>query len=394
MPHKRSIDHRPKVVSLFSGAGGLDIGLAAAGMDIAFESDVDSCSCQTLESNGRIASENGLPGFGSTKVVCGDVRELTGTDILNQVGAERFEIDVLAGGPPCQAFSVFGRRGGTSDQRGTLVFEYARILQELAPKVFVFENVYGLLSVENGEVFQAIKAQLASPGDGLEYVVQVARLNARDYGVPQSRDRVIVVGIRSDISDDRELTFAPPPIAVDPESGDENAIRWRTVRDAFRTLPSPGSRRGESVANHRTRKHGPVVTDRYSRLRFGERDSKTRINRLDPNKPSFTIVVGSDAGGGKGHVHPTAPREVSPRESARLQTFPDWWTFDGGVRDEIRQVGNAVPPLLGYAIGRELCSKVFKRSPDRFADAISVMHQDHLFGLEEANSVDQQLTAS
>jgi len=125
---------------------------------------------------------------------------------------------------------------------------------------------------------------------------------------------------------------------------------------ALRGLPPAGS---SKLANHTGRVHGKAVIDRYDKLEFGERDSKTRVNRLNPDKPSFTIVVGSDKGGGKGHVHPFEPREVTPRESARLQSFPDYWEFTGTSRHPIRQVGNAVPPVFAAAIGAHLLKEVF-----------------------------------
>jgi len=132
----------------------------------------------------------------------------------------------------------------------------------------------------------------------------------------------------------------------------------RTAGDALRGLPEPPQR---GIPNHTGRVHGEDVVNRYKKLKFGERDPKTRINRLNPEKPSFTIVVGSDKGGGKGHVHPYSPREVTPRESARMQSFPDYWEFTGTSRHPIRQVGNAVPPLFAGALGLHLLKEVFGR---------------------------------
>jgi DNA (cytosine-5)-methyltransferase 1 len=111
--------------------------------------------------------------------------------------------------------------------------------------------------------------------------------------------------------------------------------------------------------NHVGREHSDRIVERYSSLKFGERDPKTRINKLDPKRPSYTIIVGSDKGGGKGHVHPFSPREVTPRESARLQTFPDWWEFYGKGRHVIRQVGNAVPPLFAAQLAAHIKQEMF-----------------------------------
>jgi DNA (cytosine-5)-methyltransferase 1 len=125
--------------------------------------------------------------------------------------------------------------------------------------------------------------------------------------------------------------------------------------------------------------HSERIVDRYRNLAFGERDSKTRINKLNPEQPSFAIIVGSDKGGGKGHVHPFEPREVSPRESARIQTFPDWWAFSGTSRHPIRQVGNAVPPLLAACIGREIVEKLLGGESPEFSEIVASLGQSHLF---------------
>ena len=149
-----------------------------------------------------------------------------------------------------------------------------------------------------------------------------------------------------------------------------------TVRQAFRNLPDPLP---GAMPNHVGRVHGKAVTERYNALKFGERDSKTRINRLNPDKPSFTIVVGSDKGGGKGHVHPFSPREVTPRESARIQTFPDYWVFSGTSRHPIRQVGNAIPPVFAAVIGANLLREVFgvKDAPN-YTEIIKRLGLDYL----------------
>lgn len=367
-------------VSLFSGGGGLDLGLAAAGFDILFENDIDQQSCITLESNGQIAKQHGLSGFENTIVIPEDIRNLSGQTILSQVKLSRGSIDVLAGGPPCQAFSVFGKRLGTEDQRGQLSFEYRRVLGELAPKVFLFENVTGLLTVEKGETYKRLIQELSTPASDVSYQIFPNRVNARDYCVPQSRDRVIIVGIRGDIALENNISsFTIPPTSTG--SNNEDLPAWRTVENALYGLPEliPNGATIKSVPNHHGRRHSQRIIDRYSSLLPGERDPKTRINRLDLTKPSFTIVVGSDHGGGKGHVHPTQPREVTPRESARIQSFPDWWRFTGSVRDEIRQVGNAVPALLGFSIGNAIRTQIFKRKGVPMQTAISSLGQEHLF---------------
>lgn len=371
---------KPTVISLFSGGGGLDLGLAAAGFSIRFENDIDKASCDTLTQNGIIAAQHGLSGLEHAQVLNADICSLSGNEILNLAKLTKGDVDVLAGGPPCQAFSVFGKRLGTNDKRGQLSFEYKRILSEISPRVFVFENVAGLLTIDGGKTYRRLLDELSNPSDGLRYKIFANRLNAADYGVPQNRDRVIIIGVRTDFySAHPNIDIAFHPLCAQTDDG--SLFKTRTVRDAFRGLPAldVNDNRETGVPNHRGRNHSQRIVDRYAQLSPGERDPKTRINRLYLDQPSFTIIVGSDHGGGKGHVHPTVPREVTPRESARIQTFPDWWGFTGCGRDAIRQVGNAVPCLLGFAIGQTLRSQVFGIESIPFNDALKALGQTHLF---------------
>ncbi len=365
---EKKAEMAPKVLSFFSGGGGLDLGFAACGFNMLFETDIDPFSCKTLAENCDVAVEHGLDGFRNASVLQADAFSLHGDKILKKLALEPSDVDVLIGGPPCQAFSVFGKRKGTADRRGQLSFEYIRLLSELKPKVFVFENVYGILTVQNGEVFSNLLEELAQDFSGTTYSLFWQRVNAKDFGVPQHRDRVIVVGVRNDVDCDTDALKIIPLEGMEPQE--------RTVRDAFRNLPSPGR---SKIANHTGRRHSQRIIDRYRALRPGERDPKTRINKLNLALPSFTIIVGSDHGGGKGHVHPVEPREVTPRESARVQTFPDWWTFAGTGRHCIRQVGNAVPPLLGAAIADMVRSQIFRQERTPMKTVLHRLSQEHLF---------------
>lgn len=370
-----------KCISLFSGAGGLDLGLEAAGFETVFASDIDHHSCESLKDNKENARRIGRPFLSNATIVKDDITKLSGSDILDTTGLKVGDLDLLAGGPPCQAFSVFGKRKGRDDPRGQLVYHYLRILRELQPKAFVFENVYGLLTVEKGEVFKDLQAALSNPGIGLSYKLSVHRLNSVNYGVPQFRDRIFIVGSRdgSDVPH-IEALFA------NPDEMDPHKLVWRTVEDGLRGLPPLGS---PTSHNHTSRNHSQRIIDRYAAMKFGERDSFTRINKLNPSRPSYTIIVGSDAGGGKGHVHPYHPREVSPRESARMQCFPDWWKLSGKGRHPIRQVGNAVPSLLGYFVGRQIIKDIFGIQPRSVVSAIDLLSQEHLFSATELALLDK-----
>lgn len=370
---RRTAD-RPELpmVSLFSGGGGLDLGLEASGFCTVFATDIDPHSCTTLEW-GRAASSNRFrPFLRHAFVHRDDVASPGLTDLVfSKTRLKQGQIALLAGGPPCQAFSVFGRRRGRSDPRGQLVFHYLRMLKELQPRAFVFENVYGLLTIESGKIFRELCGKLARPGQGLSYQISVFREDAVNYAVPQFRDRVFIIGHLGNHSMNpfRRVTSERPTLF-----GEQ--YRWRTVRDALSGLPPIGA---PYPANHIGREHSSRIITRYSRLAPGERDSRTRINKLDLGRPSFTIIVGSDKGGGKGHVHPVEPREVTPRESARLQTFPDWWAFSGTSRHPIRQVGNAVPPLLAAAVGNEIREQIFSAGRELFENTLQALGQEHLF---------------
>jgi DNA (cytosine-5)-methyltransferase 1 len=361
-----------RMISLFSGAGGMDLGLEAVGFSSLFVSDIDEHSCRTLEAGKRRAEELKKPFLRGALIQRADVRQLSGKDLLNKIGLKAGDVDLLSGGPPCQAFSVFGKRRGSLDPRGQLLAEYLRLITEVRPRAFVFENVYGLLSIEGGSVFEKLCKTLENPAHGLKYTLSVFRLNAVDFGVPQYRDRVFVIGHLGGAT----IPSIPPICVPEPVLPGIGMHSYRKVKQALKGLPPMAS---PYPANHIGRDHSKRIITRYGGMSAGERDAHTRINKLDLERPSFTIIVGSDKGGGKGHIHPTEPREVTPRESARIQTFPDWWSFSGTSRHPIRQVGNAVPPLLAAAVGNEIRHHFFGKPRIPFRAILRLLDQQHLF---------------
>jgi DNA (cytosine-5)-methyltransferase 1 len=375
---KRAIRPELPMVSLFSGAGGLDLGLEAAGFSTVLATDIDEHSCATLNWGKAASADKPVPFLRHAQIIREDIAAEGMADlILRKTGCKRGEIALLAGGPPCQAFSVFGQRRGRSDPRSQLAFHYLHLLAAIRPKAFVFENVYGLLTIESGKIFNELCERLALPGKGIRYQLSVFREDAVNFGVPQFRDRVFIIG-------DRDGCTMRPFQRITGEGKPslfECVLPWRTVRDAFRGLPPIGS---SYPANHVGRVHSDRIKRRYASLRAGERDHHTRINKLDLNRPSFTIIVGSDRGGGKGHIHPTEAREVTPRESARIQTFPDWWAFSGTSRHPIRQVGNAVPPIFAAAIGNEIRAQIFSAGRESFERIVDALGQEHLFSQRES----------
>lgn len=332
-------------ISLFSGAGGLDLGIEAAGFVTRLCTDIDDFSCKTLNLNKSRQHGSFLQ---QATIAQRNIKEYSTEEILKDAGLTKEQVDLVYGGPPCQAFSVFGKRQGINDPRGTLLWDYIRAIREIQPRSFIFENVAGILTVDDGRVFDMLKAALETNESGERiYNLSYALFNTAAYGIPQYRQRVIIYGVRCH----EAIPIPAETHYTQPDAPVPGLLPPVTVATAFRDLPDAPS---DVLANHVGRAHGPAVIERYNNMAYGERDSKTRINRLDPNKPSYTIVVGSDKGGGKGHVHPFLPREVTPRESARIQTFPDFWEFTGTSRHPIRQVGNAVPPLFAGVIASNL----------------------------------------
>ena len=335
-----------KTISLFAGGGGLDLGFSAAGFEIVYSTDIDPYSCETLRLN------QGRKHYYPTHLVeVADVKDIKVDDILKKIKSKKEEINFVLGGPPCQAFSVFGKRKGLEDPRGNLVYEYARIIQELKPEGFLFENVSGLKTIHDGDLYKNLLEVLSFDG---EYTVSAHEYDVASHGIPQFRSRVIIIGSKNGVEVSKmPITHGPAEIT------NNNILPYKTVQQVLEGMPTPEE---NVLHNHTGRDHSQRIIDRYRGLEFGERDPLTRINKLHPARPSYTIIVGSDKGGGKGHVHPYSPREVTPRESARLQTFPDWWEFSSSGRHVIRQVGNAVPPLFAGLLAEHIKREIFNRN--------------------------------
>lgn len=337
-----NIDFKYNCVSLFSGGGGLDLGLAWAGFKSKVLCEIEKPLCETLEIN-----------FPDSLILDSDVTNVGKVDILKGL-QEGESVDLVAGGSPCQSFSILGQRGSLTDPRGQLVYEYIRIVKELKPKVFLFENVPGILTINKGkdwkELLQFFKEETG-------YNVHYKVLNSADYGVPQQRKRVIVLGFRNDVILTPSLNIFPKPIhaqldaspSLNLEENNEsnNKLKnWYPSKYALENL--------EQAKNHRKRVHGDRVRNRYLSVPQGSRDSIDRTDRIDAEKPSGTVLVGSKAGGGRPFIHPYEPRHITIREAARLQSFPDSFEFFSSETWQYRAVGNAVPPLLAKAIGESI----------------------------------------
>lgn len=358
-------------VSLFTGAGGMDLGFEVAGFSTRCCVEQDSHCCITLRANRASGVETGFHSFLKEAVVIeDDIRYVNGLRILSSTELKQGEIGLVHGGPPCQAFSVFGRRKGLDDERGTLLWEFVKIIADLKPKSFVLENVSGLKTYEKSTVLNQLCEQLSLEG---KYQLSVHDYDLAEFGIPQFRRRIFLIG---------SIEGKTVPLMT-PTHGDFSKNLPCGILKPYRTAGEVLAGLGEpeviNLPNHKGRVHSQTIQERYASLKFGQRDPKTRINKLDPNRPSFTIVVGSDAGGGKGHIHPYTPREVTPRESARMQTFPDFWAFSGTSRHPIRQVGNAVPPLFAALLAAHIRKHLFDASTTlAYEEAVRYLGLDYL----------------
>lgn len=298
-----------KVASLFSGVGGLDLGFINAGHEIVWANDFFLDAVDTYKKN-----------IGN-HIVFGDISKIQIKDIPNH--------DVLIGGFPCQGFSVANTKRVVGDTRNKLYQEFLRVLTGKKPKYFVAENVKGILSLAGGKVFERILADFSKVGYRVKYKV----LNAADFGVPQRRERVIILGVRNGVN--QELDFPCPTHAANPKG--TRLKPWVTVGKALKGIPEPGD--GHALLNHTCSKF---------KLKFNGYLGNRTVN---PELPAPTVTArGDDRGGVVVLHHPNNHRRMSVRELATTQSFPMDFAFCGPNSSAYRQIGNAVPPGLATAV--------------------------------------------
>lgn len=324
-------------VELFAGAGGLALGMHFAGFKHVLLNEMNDKACATLRIN--------RPDW---NVLEGDVHQVDFTPLKDRV-------DFLSGGFPCQAFSYAGKKGGLSDTRGTLFFELARAVREIRPKVFMGENVKGLVSHDNGRTLAIIRNAIAELGYTL---VEPRVLKAILYQVPQKRERLILVAIRNDIA--KHLQFRWP----DPYR------RVLTLRDAFyKGILYPTDVPNSEYQRYPEKKQKVMalvpeggdwrdlpeaVAKEYMGGSYFLGGGKTGMaRRLSMDEPSLTLTC-APAQKQTERCHPKDTRPLTVREYARIQTFPDEWHFAGNLTDQYKQIGNAVPVNLAWAVGRSL----------------------------------------
>jgi DNA (cytosine-5)-methyltransferase 1 len=374
--------NKPIAIELFAGAGGLMLGLEMAGFDSVVANEIHSDPCKTLRRN-----------FPNAMVVEGSIIGMSGEDLLKKAGFNKEmlgDIDLIAGGPPCQGFSTAGLKN-PSDSRNNLVGEFIRMVAELKPKYFLLENVSGLTTMYNGELFKNLLARIESIGYKYNYGI----LKAADYGVPQMRKRLIMLGAR-----DGQPPELPKPTHVDPNNSnlfnsilkpyitigevfeDLQPINQGETSNSYKQKPITDYQRylrqdAKIVYNHQASKHKPGTMQYYGLVPPGGtwldipkhlRNKKQGVQRLPLDGISRTVTTEpTDL------LHPILNRIPTVRELARIQSFPDRFEFLGqrttgnkmrrlGYCSQTQQVGNAVPPLLAKVIGLEIMKLLEQQS--------------------------------
>ncbi|MBH8552340.1 DNA cytosine methyltransferase [Nostocaceae cyanobacterium CENA357] len=380
---------RPIAVDLFAGAGGMTLGFEQAGFDVLASVEIDPIHCATHEFN-----------FPFCSVLCQSVVGTTGEEIRQRSEIGDREIDAVICGSPCQGFSLMGKRA-FDDPRNSLVFHFHRLVLELQPKFFVMENVRGITVGEHKKILQTLISDFKIHGYQIAENYRI--LNAAHYGVPQSRERLFLIGARKDV----ELPPYPQPItkqALPNNFTDQNLSilpNSPTVWEAIGDIPEVENysellKRDWIVAEYgkpsnyaltlrgintlvddyayqrdfdsrilssslRT-KHSLTTIQRFAATIPGEREPISRFHKLHPAGVCNTLRAGTDKYRGSftspRPIHPLTPRCITVREAARLHSYPDWFRFHVTKWHGFRQVGNSVPPLLAKAVAAEIIRKL------------------------------------
>lgn len=354
------------VISLFSGAMGLDIGLGKAGLNVVIGQDFEPSCVETMKMNGQ-------------NVLGGDIRDINPEMFLELTGLHVGEPFMICGGPPCQPFSTAGKRLGINDPRGSLFIDFIRMIDYIRPRFFIMENVKGIVSAllkhvpEKERVKDDLKQKqrtvldvILSEFNKLGYKTVYGILDAVNYGVPQFRERFLLIGSR-----DNEDIFLPIPTHFQMHQNPD--YRWKTVGEAIKDLESNPGEYTPLSGNRKKYLHMVPEGGNWRDLpqeiipiamggAYESGGGKVGFyRRLSYAQPSPTITT-SPAQKATMLCHPRQDRPLSIKEYARLQQFPDDWKFTGTISAQYRQIGNAVPVGLGEAIGRAIISTANKTS--------------------------------
>lgn len=348
-------------IDLFAGCGGFSCGFEKAGYNIISAVEYDKNIAKSYENNHK-----------NVNVIADDIKNVDNNETFKLGSA-----DIIIGGPPCQGFSMAGarnRNGFMDDPRNYLFKHYFNVVKIVRPKIFILENVKGILTLKKGEIFKEIKKIFEDPNnfDGRPYKIQYKVVKAKEYGIPQNRERVIIVGSLIDFNLEDEIEKTKKEILKDEPTFFDNVTVW----DAISNLPSPtedGSvevvkfesdyqnflkSNNKIVQNHYKTKHNKKAIERMEKIKINE--NYTSLNediksihsgsygRLDPNGIAPTVTTRFDTPSGGRFIHPFENRTLTAREAARIQSFPDDFEFYGTKSCVCTQIGNAVPPKLAY----------------------------------------------
>lgn len=358
-------------ISFFTGAGGLDMGLHKAGFNVKLAVELEKVYCETLRLN-----------FPNLNVKQGDINDYTKEKVLTEAGIkDTEEIDIIVGGSPCQSFSTAGKRQAFEDERGKAMLKFANLVNDIKPKAFLLENVKGLLSAslkhrpisERGTNFPPLTEE-ELPGSALEYLLSIITnynikykvLNAADFGVPQKRERVFIVGIRSDIKNE---FFFPEPTHSEK---DINKKQWVTVKDIFTKLAIDRIEHNHVNYSEERLKYmrlipkgggnwrnlPPEIVEKAMGGAYKSGGGKVGyFRRLHYNRPSPTLLT-SPSQNSTNLGHPFEDRPLSIQEYLALQEFPLTYKVAGSLNQQYTQIGNAVPIRLAEVLGKRILNTI------------------------------------
>lgn len=353
-----------KTIDLFAGCGGFSCGFEKAGFNIVSAVEFDKNIAKSYELNHK-----------GTKMIADDIKNVDNENVFKKGVA-----DIIIGGPPCQGFSMAGariRNGFIDDPRNYLFKHYFNVVKIVRPKIFIIENVKGILNLKNGMIFEEIKNIFEDPKnfDGKPYKIQYKVVKAKEFGIPQNRERTIIIGSQIDFNLEKEIENTKKIIKKDIP----NFFAPVTVWDAISNLGLPTEdgvvqyqkcnskyqeylkAKNNITYNHIKTNHSNKAIDRMSKIKINQNytvlDEKINTvhsgsyGRLDPNGIAPTITTRFDTPTGGKFIHPFENRTLTPREAARIQSFPDSFKFSGTKSCICKQIGNAVPPKLAYFFG-------------------------------------------
>lgn len=354
-----------KILDLFCGAGGFSSGIdKVSGFETVLALDFDKSAVDTFRYN-----------FPKAKCICGDITDSqVKSDIIKD--ANERQVNMIIGGPPCQGFSMKGKKLGLDDPRNFLFLEYVDIVRQIKPEIFIIENVKGIISAGKGYFI----AQIYDEFKKLGYCLSHRILNAQNFGVPQTRERAIIIGVKGEKALDFNIELSP---------------EFVTTRDAISDLAYLESGQGEfssdyttkpqtkyqqklrencdKLYHHQATNHSPLAIEKLKLIppqgdksslpleMHGKQQFKTTWSRLIWDKPSPTIDTRFDTPSNGRNSHPELNRAITPREAARIQSFDDNFIFKGKKVAICKQIGNAVPPLLAKAIGEHIMKELEKK---------------------------------